>query len=262
MPKPVRDSCDFTSLATGVHVWSIALSSGPSPVQLLFDLLSSDETRRAEAYRFERDRESFVVARGLLRMLLSRYTSLYPKEIRFDYGITGKPLLRLDYRIELPPLRFSVSHCDDLVMYAIARECEVGIDVERIIPVPHFCEVAKQFFSATECGDLASVHPQKQLEAFFNCWTRKEAYVKGLGGGLSIPLNSFTVSLLPDSPAEFRSTNTEELQTSGWMLCDLHPSSRHVAALVYERPCRNLRVYQFRNAREAVEALASEELAP
>ena len=181
-----------------MHVWRAALDVPESQVRSLWDTLTADERQRAEHYVFEKDRTHFVVARGLLRVLLGRYLRQDPPHLRFTYGPHGKPALATD--TGGGALRFNVSHSHGLALYAITRGREVGVDVERIRPEVAQEKIAERFFSPREVTLLRALPAPLQATAFFACWTRKEAYIKATGEGLTLPLDQFDVSLLPGEP--------------------------------------------------------------
>ncbi len=172
------------------------LNPPPECVAELSDLLDDTERRRAEAYHFEQDRRRFIVRRGLVRIELARATGDEPGSLSFIEGPQGKPGLS-----DAPHLRFNVSHAEDLALFVMSRESEIGCDIERIDPDRARRDVAKRFFSPQEFACLTALPEEQWAEGFFNCWTRKEAFIKALGVGLAYPLESFTVSLAPgDQP--------------------------------------------------------------
>jgi len=215
-----------------VHVWRAALNRAASQVQSLQRTLTADEQARAERFYFQKDRERFVVGRGLLRIILGRYLNLEPNQLRFDYSPYGKPSLAPE--IDGGGLRFNVSHSHELALYAVTRGREIGIDVERLRPDFASEQIAERFFSPREVAELRALPPEVQTEAFFNCWTRKEAYIKAIGEGLSHPLDQFDVSLVPGQPASLLSTRTNPSEAARWSLLALIPSPDYVAALAVE----------------------------
>src|SRR5258708_7381983 len=143
-------------------------------------LLSQDELNRASRFHFEKDRTAFILARGFLRTMLGRY--LDGEEVHFVYGSYGKPAL------DRAGPSFNLSHTNGLVMLGLTLENGIGVDVERIRPIENRDAIAERYFSRSEYGQVLSD------EAFFQCWTRKEAYIKAVGGGLSIPLRSINTA--------------------------------------------------------------------
>ena len=215
-----------------VHVWRAPLDVPELHVRSLWYLLTGDECQRAERYVFEKDQRHFVVARGLLRVLLGRYLGQDPQHLRFTYGPHGKPALATDMGGDT--LRFNVSHSYGLALYAMTRGREIGVDVERIRPEVAQETIAEHFFSPREVTILRALPMLLQAPAFFACWTRKEAYIKARGKGLSVPLNSFSVSLIPGKPAELLDVQSDPEESSRWSFLELVPDSHYVGALAVE----------------------------
>ena len=212
-----------------VHVWRAALDAKASDVQRLQQVLSEDEQARAGRFYFQKDREHFIIARGLLRAILGRYLKLDPSQLQFRYTPHGKPFL--DIETDRDELRFNVSHSHGIALYAITLKKELGVDVEWIRPDFANEQIAEHFFSHREVAALRALPASKQTEAFFNCWTRKEAYIKARGEGLSLPLDQFNVSLSPGEPARLLSTDGDPQEALRWSLQSLFPGSGYVAAL-------------------------------
>jgi len=212
-----------------VHVWRAPLDLAVLQVHRLLRTLAAEERQRAECYRFKEDREHFIVARGLLRTILGAYLGIEPGQLRFRYNPHGKPALYETTGGER--LRFNLSHSHGLALFAVTHGREVGVDLEQIRP--HFAEdqIAEQFFSFQEVAALHSLPRSMQEEAFFACWTRKEAYIKGTGQGLSLPLNQFDVSVFPGEPAALLSTRLDPREASRWSLQGLNPGPGYVGAL-------------------------------
>jgi 4'-phosphopantetheinyl transferase len=212
-----------------VHVWRTVLDVPEAQVRSLWYTLTADECQRAERYVFAKDRTHFVVARGLLRMLLGRYLGQDPPQLRFIYGPHGKPALATD--LDGGTLRFNVSHSHGLALYAITRGRTVGVDVERIRPEVAQERIAERFFSPREVTLLRALPAPLQAAAFFACWTRKEAYIKATGEGLALPLDQFDVSLLPGEPAALLRTAWDPQEATRWALQDLAPAPDYRAAV-------------------------------
>jgi 4'-phosphopantetheinyl transferase len=210
-----------------IHVWRAHLDCGGTVLRKFEATLSSDEKDRANRFHFERDRNSFTAARGILRDLLGRYIAQDPGKIEFEYSPLGKPTLRaapLD-----GPIRFNVSHSHGMALFAFASGRNVGVDIEQLRPDFGGDEIAQRYFAPQEVEELRALPVTLRPEGFFLCWTRKEAYVKARGEGLHIPLDSFHVSLTPGQP--------ERLHTADallWTLRSLRPDSNYVGALVGE----------------------------
>jgi 4'-phosphopantetheinyl transferase len=212
---------------SAVDIWRADLDVHPLELNRLQDSLSPDELDRAARLHFARDRRHFIVARAILRDILARYLDQPPAELRFSYSAHGKPSLARNW--DSAGLRFNKSHASNLAVYAIARNREVGIDVERIEPKWAVGEIANKFFARNEISKLHSLQESIGPEAFFDCWTRKEAYVKARGAGLQIALDSFEVSLAPGEQPRFLSEGE-----FGWSLKAIPLDRDYVAAIAVE----------------------------
>jgi 4'-phosphopantetheinyl transferase len=182
-----------------VHIWQANLDQAPADLDHLWELLQPDEHDRAARFRFPRDKRRFVARRGLLREILSAYTGEKPAALRLVYGQFGKPSLAPSSAAA--DVHFNLSHSAGLVLYAVASKREVGIDTERIVPGALTQPLVERLMSPAEISVFQQLTPSAQCKAFFDCWTRKEAYLKGLGVGLQVEPNSFAVSLKPSEPA-------------------------------------------------------------
>jgi 4'-phosphopantetheinyl transferase len=161
------------------------LDLDPGAVAALAGWLHDDECRRAGRFRLARDRRRYVVARGLLRQLLAARLGTHPRAVEFSYGAHGKP--RLAPGFAGADLRFNVSHTGDFALFAFSRGQEVGVDVEAVVPVQDADAVARHFFTRSELRAYRALAPQDRERGFFTCWTRKEATLKAIGGGLQSP---------------------------------------------------------------------------
>lgn len=215
-----------------VHVWRASLDAPPVVERQYRDTLAADEVERAGRFYFEHDRRRFTVARGILRSILSHYIRVRPEELRFRYSRYGKPAL--DVTHGAVPLRFNVSHSAGLALYAIALEREVGVDVEEVRSNVPFAQIAAGTFSPAENVAFCMLPAHMQPLGFFNCWTRKEAYIKARGMGLSLPLDQFDVSLTPGEPALLLRTAGEPEAVHRWSLQELIPGPGFVGAVAAE----------------------------
>jgi 4'-phosphopantetheinyl transferase len=215
-----------------VHVWRTSLELNTDHVRRLRQTLSADEIVRAERFHFERDRRHFIVARGVLRMILSRYLGLGPHQLGFCYSSYGKPALATAPGRDW--LRFNVSHSHELALYAITCGREVGIDIEYMRDDVATDAIAERYFSPREVRTFRALPAPQRREAFFACWTRKEAYIKARGEGLSFPLDRFDVSLAPGEPPALLRTLGDPHEACRWSLRALAPGAAYMAALVVE----------------------------
>lgn len=235
-----------------IHVWAVRSLSGRDCLPSLYKTLSADELRTAEAFRFEKHKSDYIAARGLLRAILGKYTDQLAEAIEFRYAPQGKPYLQ---DVQKCRLHFNLSHSENCAVYALTLERELGIDVERIKELPDMHSLARRFFSPAEVADLQAVPSELRAESFYKCWTRKEAYIKAVGSGLSLPLDRFRVSLLPGQPAALLSLRGGADSVSSWSMHDLRPWDEFVGALAVRSPSSSLRELKFTNVRDCLEYL-------
>ena len=213
-----------------VHIWRAQLDMPEEQTWALEQILAIDEHARATRFRFPKDRAHFIAARGILRTILGRYLAQNPSLLQFRYNQYGKPFLY--DATEDSTLSFNVTHSHSMALYAITRKGrEVGIDLEYIRPERADLAIAERFFSHYEVKTLRAIPAPQQALAFFHCWTRKEAYIKARGLGLSLDLNLFDVSLTPGEPAEILNTREQGQEMADWSLQDLAPGPGYAAAL-------------------------------
>jgi 4'-phosphopantetheinyl transferase len=225
------DAAKVQYLPAGVvHLWKKCFDASPEGMERSYEMLSPEERARAERFLVEPPRRAFILTRGTLRLLLGKYLDRAPSEISFRYTEFGKPLL--DQSNEL---RFNVSHTDGVALLAFVRGRELGVDVEKIRPVKDLKDLANRFFSQAERKKLNGIEGEHRLRgAFFRCWTRKEAYIKGKGEGLSIPLHQFDVSLEMGETQALIATRPEASEAGRWLVRDISFDPSYVAALAIE----------------------------
>ena len=224
------ESPSSLSLSGGeVHVWRASLEQPPEVVQRLLRTLDTDEQTRAGRFHFEKHRRRFGVGRGVLRLLLGRYLEVKPEEVRFAYGPYGKP--ELDAARHARALRFNASHSHELAVYAFVQDHDVGIDVEHVKEDFATQEIAERFFSEFENEVLRALPREQQAAGFFRCWTRKEAYIKAIGSGLSHPLDQFDVTLAPDEPATLLRDRRDAEVATRWEMFNLDLPAGYLGAL-------------------------------
>jgi 4'-phosphopantetheinyl transferase len=230
-----------------VHVWRASLDQPPGVAARLRLTLSEDERGRAARFHFERDRVRFVIARAALRAVLSRYLDVPPGNLRFSYGAHGKPSLSPEFAAGPAGgrLEFNVSHSHTLALVAVARGRALGVDIERLRADADERRIAERFFSAQEVATLCALPDAQQPRAFFDCWTRKEAYIKARGEGLSFPLEEFDVSLQPDAPAALLRVRGDVREAGRWSLRAMDVEPGYAAALAVEGSGWRLRTLQW-----------------
>ena len=213
-----------------VHVWIAAVDTSSNCVREFMKLLSGDETRRAESYYFERDRRRFVIGRGLLRRILGRYyLDIEPRRLEFRKGPRGKPYLAESF--DNSKIRFNLTASQGLAVFAFAKDHEVGIDVEYMRYMADAQQIVEGSFSKAEAAAFNELLDQEKQEAFFSCWTRKEAFVKAIGEGLYFPLDQFDVSLRPGEPARVLRVAGKPKEAVQWYLKSFRPEKGYKAAL-------------------------------
>jgi 4'-phosphopantetheinyl transferase len=225
--------------AQQVHIWLASLQQDQNCLARLAQTLSPDEHARAQRFHFERDRRRFIVGRGVLRNILARYLAQDAGKITFAYAERGKPYLPATS--PNPCLRFNLAHSHEMAAYAITIEHDVGVDLEHIHPIAEMEQIAERFFAAAEFQALCALPDEQRPIGFFNCWTRKEAYIKAIGDGLSKPLDQFIVSLAPSTPARLLHIDGDEQEAQRWSLLALHlDQSDYVGALAIRNPAITL----------------------
>lgn len=215
-----------------VHLYCAPLDTLATQLAHFAATLNVDEHARAARFYFERDRQRFIVARGALRMILSRYLAIAAETLDFCYNDYGKPSLALPYATS--GLTFNLAHSGEFALYALARQRQVGVDIEQMRPTVAYEQLAKQVFSLAEQQSLQRVAADQRRVAFFNGWARKEAYIKAQGMGLLLPLDQFTVTLAPDEPPRLVSTQHAPNEAARWSLQAVTPAPSYVGAVVAE----------------------------
>lgn len=210
-------------------LWKVWLGGAPAPDRARA-LLTGDELARASRFVFDVHRDRYLAGRLALRELLGRYLDRAPGDVRFAYGPYGKP--------EVPgeALRFNVAHSDDLAVIGLTEDDRLGVDVERTRALRDIDSLAGTVFSAHELDVFRSLPPASKGQAFFNCWTRKEAFVKAVGEGLSHPLDAFDVTLRPGEEARLLQVEGSPARAAGWSLLDLRPMDGWAGAVAVEYP--------------------------
>jgi 4'-phosphopantetheinyl transferase len=221
-----------TPLGDDVHVWRIALDHIATSVAMN-GMLSADERQRADRFRFNKDRVQFIQSRAALRFILGNYLSIAPNKVEFSYSTYGKPSLANGSSPST--LQFNLSRRDNLALLAIANNREVGVDVEITRNDLPLAQMAETSFSQPELTTWRNLPPNLRTLGFFNCWTRKEAYIKAHGEGLSFPLKQFDVSLVPGMPARLIEVRNGMDDAGRWTMNDVPAGDGYVAAIAATR---------------------------
>lgn len=213
-----------------IDVWRIDVRR---PGRDLERLLSPDEAERARRFRFDRDRQAFVVTRGVLRTLIGSHLGVAPEEVAFGYGAHGKP--------EVGGVSFNVSHAGDVAVAAFAPSGRVGVDVEEMRPDVEMRALARRFFTRTENDALDRLQGDELVRGFYGCWTSKEAFVKAVGEGLSFRLDRVEVAVFP-APARIVSLDGDERAAERWTLRAVDAGPGYAAAVAADVPGAGVRV--------------------
>jgi 4'-phosphopantetheinyl transferase len=230
--------CSFQLSNNEVHIWTMPARASGAVVAQFERVLSEDEAKRAARFHFSHLRDSFVITHGVLRHLLAGYLSLDPARICFNHGDKGKPGLA-----SADNLKFNLTHSGGISAIAFTMGCQLGIDAEHIRPIEEMQPIANRYFSAKEAAELMLLPENEREAAFFRCWTRKEAYVKAIGDGLSCALDSFQVTLLPNMPPRLVHIGGDRVAAEMWSLHDLCVAPDYAAALAYRDRKRSLSIF-------------------
>jgi 4'-phosphopantetheinyl transferase len=211
-----------------VDVWRARLDPPVEVLERLAASISAEETQRAARFHFPADKDRFIAAHGCLRAVLARYLHCEPDQLAFSVNPYGKPALH-DHHLE-----FNLSHSGDFALIAVAQERKVGVDVERIRSDMELESIANRYFSQREVSEFLGLPAEQRVAGFFTCWTRKEAYIKAQGLGLSLPLESFDVSLTPNEPAILRAPLPDSQEAARWTLLSLDVAPDYASAVAVE----------------------------
>src|SRR5271170_1664173 len=212
-----------------VQLWRIDLEAVGADESRWQKVLSSDESARAARFHFPRDRQRFVAARAVLRTILASYLATDPGSLTFSYSKKEKPSLGPAHAGS--NVTFNVSHSGGIALLAFTRRREIGVDVEQVRHDFDPGAIARRYFSTHEQNQLADLPAEEKVDAFFRCWTRKEAYIKATGDGLSLPLSQFDVSLVPGETNALLATRPDGSEASSWLLREAPAGPGYVAAL-------------------------------
>jgi len=213
-----------------IQAWIFDLARAFHSNKNLTQILSSEEKFRADKFHFEKDRRHFVTRRGLLRIILGKYLDEAPELLKFSQGKYGK--LNLGYPQKTPWIHFNLSHSGEICMYVFTCSREIGVDIEQIRYLQDRDLIAKHFLSNKEYVVFSALEENEKTEAFFNSWVRKEAFIKAKGIGLSCPLESLEVTLIPGEPARLVTTKDISEETGRWTLYEINPLAGYAGAIV------------------------------
>jgi 4'-phosphopantetheinyl transferase len=212
-----------------VHVLTAPLDLAGGRLDEFAGTLSADELERAHRFRFARHRNRFIAGRGLLRAVLAEYLGCAPEGLRFSYSPFGKPCLSGPFASS--GLEFNLAHSQDLALLAVTRAGAIGVDLERVRVLEDAAELVNRFFSPNESALFRRLPDDQKPAAFFNLWTRKEAWLKATGEGIGQYLNGVEVSFLPEEPARLLKIPAHLDHGISWRLHTLTPADGFAAAL-------------------------------
>ena len=212
-----------------VQLWRIDLDAIRGDESRWQKVLASDELIRAAHFHYSHDRQRYLASRGLLRIILASYLATDPNDLRFSYSKKKKPSLGPGYANT--GVTFNISHSGGIALFAFTRRRDVGVDVEQVRHNSDLEAIARRFFSEHEQSQLANLPCEERVDAFFRCWTRKEAYLKAKGEGLSLPLSQFDVSLGRGEPVAPLATRPDASEAGNWLLREVPGGAGYIAAL-------------------------------
>ena len=224
---------DFSLNPDQIHIWSIALDIDIKTQIKYWKVLSEEERQRADSFKFLKDKIKYVACRGVLRQLMGKYLGERAKSVSIEYIKNGKPHHNSNFE-------FNVSHSKDMAVIAFTYDTILGIDIEFIHRKIEFDQIAKRFFSSSEAEIVINASQGPIHKYFYNCWTRKEAFIKALGDGLSFPLDQFEVSCTPDDVPKLLSTKWDEKEVEEWSLWAFEKNEDYVGALAVRGPEKQL----------------------
>lgn len=224
-----------------LNLWKIDIASLKGEVKAYRSFLNVEELVKANSYRFQKDHDTFVITRAVLRLLLGNYLKSDPSKLHFKYGKKGKPFLDRNHT----SIEFNVSHSGSMAIVGIAEGCPLGVDIEYLKQGLDFLELANDFFSDTEIQILMSLPEEQRAVAFYRCWTRKESFIKAKGIGLSYPLDAFSVSLDSDESAKLENTRMDPFEKERWKMFSFIPKENYRAAVTVDRHCRKYELFDW-----------------
>lgn len=226
-----------------VHIWRVDLPLMSGSMQMFKSLLLPDELARADQFVFQDSRQDFVISRGILRILLGSYLDLAPHQIWFRYNQYGKPYLASNGGTSA--VHFNLSHSRHLTLNAFTLNAQIGIDVEYVNTGIDYEALAAMILSPSEKAAFGQVAPALRCAAFYNAWTRKEAYIKAQGAGFSYPLDQFEVSFQPGQPPVLLATRPDDRERARWFMDSVAASPDYAAAIVVEGHTRMVRHFNY-----------------
>ena len=227
-----------------IHIYSADFTSVIECLEDFNKILSDEEKNKAARFHFEKDRNNFVLSRGILKSILAHYLKKNPKHIIFQFNDYGKPFLR-----EIKNIEFNISHSKNKLLLAFSSNISIGADIEFMNADFAKGDIAKKFFSPFEVSRLNKLSNGLKIEGFYNCWTRKEALIKGIGKGLSIPLDSFDVELIPGKVPKIFDLRFDSKEKGEWEIIDLNLYKDYKSAVALRSKNYNIKIFNISECR-------------
>jgi 4'-phosphopantetheinyl transferase len=242
-----QNYCEFTTAKKvnlqndQVHIWRIDINQHLNDIINLLAILDNKEKQQAQRFKFNKDRNCLICSHAILRILLSKYLACVPKSITYEYNQYGKPMLSNNNN----KLHFNLSHSHQKAIIAITKDNPIGIDIEYMQTKQSLAEIAKRFFAAQEYHEYKQLPNKQKIHGFYNAWTRKEAFVKAIGEGITHPLKNFVVNLTPGTNAKILSIKNHETAPQDWQLHSFTVAEKYCAALAWEGTTKQLNFYNY-----------------
>ncbi len=233
-------SSPLTLNSQEVHIWNVYIPQQLDRLDVYWHILSTDEQEKAQRFRFQKDKNCSIIARAILRELLAEYLEIDSKKIEFKYTEKGKPYLTLPKNIY-----FNISHSKDCIALAFSKTPILGVDIEYTEHPIEVLSVASSFFSETENQILKNLPLEQHQKAFYTCWTRKEAFIKATGDGLSFPLKEFSVSFQKNTYPQLLETLWDINEKKRWTLEAFIPFKNYIGAIAIRNNNRALAIKYF-----------------
>ena len=223
-----------------VHLWCANLNISIEKQKVYWNYLSEEEQARSQRFKFEKHRIHFIAARGILRILIARYLQIAPSAVHFEFGEFGKPFLTKNKKFQ-----FNISHSEEYALFGFTLNNSIGVDIEYTLKKVDYKVIAPRFFAPNEVEKLFALPSSKQIEGFYNCWTRKEAFIKAVGNGLSLPLDQFEVTLQPEEKPRLISINWNPKEVQEWNLSSFNINGNYVGALALKGKLETINYWKF-----------------
>lgn len=222
-----------------VHVWCFSLLISEEKINYFLTLLNEKEQQRAKRFKFAKHQHAFIAGRGQLRILLSQYLECDPKAVEFEYNQYGKPQIKNNSH-----LQFNLSHSEGVALCAVTLNNAIGVDIEYMGNDHDIIAIADRYFSTRESNELHGLQGAEKIQGFYNAWTRKEAFLKAYGQGLSYSLKNVEVTIIPEQDAKILALHHAQLNAKDWYMQALHPIKNYAAAVVVQGEVQQVNLFR------------------